>query len=518
MPLAPSAYFYPSPFRHLLMALAGFAPAAVSAVAAPAEPFRFHHENILGTSLDLQVAAADEAQAAAVEAAVLGEIERLRKILSTYDPASEISRLNTSTGPMACSPELLDVLGAYDAWSARSHGAYNGHLGALIAAWKAAEKAGEPPAPATLQPIVQALAQPGWTLNPAAHTATRLTPQPLNVDSLGKGYILSKAVVAARTKLPALTGLLLNIGGDMYASGHTPAGTPWAIGVADPRHSEDNAPPLTHVRLSNLAISTSAAYERGYTIAGRRYSHIFDPRSGQPAEGVASATVVAGNNANANALATTLCVLKPEEGLALVKGTPGTECLIVGADGRQYRSEHFATVEDAPKTAATTPPANPLPPFGAKPGAWPNGYQVTLTINLKTPDGGRAKRPYVAVWVENTEGKTVRTVAVWGNKRKYLPDLHAWWKLAQADEQWAASVTRATRAAGQHRIVWDGLDDKGAPLPPGTYNIVLEVNREHGTYAMQSGKIEVGKQPAKGVIAAASEFEEAQIAYGPPAP
>ena len=108
-------------------------------------------------------------------------------------------------------------------------------------------------------------------------------------------------------------------------------------------------------------------------------------------------------------------------------------------------------------------------------------------------------------------------MTVWGSQRKYLPDLHAWWKIAQEDAPWAASVTRATRAAGQHRVVWDGLDDHGAPLPLGTYTIVLEVNREHGTCAMQSGKIEIGRLPAKGTTAA-SEFDEAQIAYGPPSP
>ncbi len=500
----------PNLFRALLSALTGLI--ATAHVAAAAEPFHYHHDNILGTSLDLQVAVPDEAQASAVEGAVLGEIGRLRKILSTYDPASEVSRLNASTGPMVCSPELVEVLSFYDMWTARSRGAFNGHLGALIGAWRDAEKAGAPPSSATLLPIVQMLAKPGWVLDSATHTVTRMTPQSLNLDSLGKGYIISKAVVAARARVPAMTGLLLNIGGDMFASGHTPAGAPWVVGVADPKHSEDNAPPLTRVRLGNVAIATSAAYERGYTIAGRRYSHILDPRTGLPAEGVASATVVAGNNANANAMATTLCVLKPEEGLALVKGVAGAECLIVGADGRQYRSEHFSTIEEAPKVVSAPPP---MPA-----GAWPAGYQVTLSISLIELNNGdrRVKRPYVAVWAEDIAGKRVRTVAIWGNKRKYLPDLRAWWNVAKADEQWAASITRATRAAGKYRIMWDGMDDHGAPLPAGSYSVVLEVNREHGTYAMQHGTIVCGKVPASGTIPAGSEFEEAQIAFGPPAP
>ena len=484
--------------------------------AAAAEPFRFHHEDVLGTSLDLQVSAADARQAGAVETAVLDEIERLRKILSTYDPASEISRLNAGAAPMVCPQELVDVLTACDFWTTASHGAYNGHLGELIGVWKAAEKSGAVPEAAALQPIVRSLAAPGWKIDPPTRTVTRAAGQVINVNSFGKGYIISKAVVAARAKVPAATGLLLNVGGDIFASGRTPAGAPWEIGVADPKRSEDNAPPLTKVRLSDRAISTSAAYERGYTIAGRRYSHIFDPRTGQPAAGVASATVIAANNANANALATTLCVLKPEEGIALVRSLAATECLIVTADGRQLRSGGFSAVE-MPRLASVPPTSAPA---GAKSGAWPAGFQVTLTLNLKAPAGGgkRVKRPYVAVWVEDAEGRRARTVAVWGRQRKYFPDLREWWKLARDDEQWAASVTRATRSAGQHRIVWDGMDDQGAPLPPGTYTLVLEVNREHGTYSMQSGKIECGKMRTKGVIAGSTEFDESPIAYGPPEP
>jgi thiamine biosynthesis lipoprotein len=291
----------------------------------------------------------------------------------------------------------------------------------------------------------------------------------------------------------------------MYASGGPAANEPWTIGVADPKRNADNAPPLTQVRVSNRGVSTSAAYERGYTVGGQRFSHIFDPRTGLPANGVASATVIASNTANSNALATTLCVLKPEEGLALARQIPDVECLIVAADGRQFRSPRFASFEVLPKSAA---PAIAGAPPGAT-GLWPNGYEVELTITLKTPPpGGRGgpRRPYVAVWVEDEDAQRVRTVAVWGNRLKYLPDLPAWWKLAQQDQDWAQSVTRATRPAGQHRIAWDGLDDKSKPLPRGTYTMVLEVARQNGTHALENGKIVCGNLPAKGTVPAGSEF------------
>ena len=492
--------------------LCAFVLASALPAARAAEPgvFAFHHEGVLGTSLDLQFAVADAQQAAAAEAAVLAEIERMRKILSTYDPASEISKVNAATGTVRCSQELLDVLAGYDWWNAKSGGAYNGHLGDLIRVWRAAEQAGALPDAATLQRTVAALRVPAWKLDAAARTVTRTTAQPLNVDSLGKGYIIGKAAAVARAKSPQ--GFLINIGGDIYAGGRA-----WRVGVANPKSSADNSPPLTEVTLKDFAISTSAAYERGYTIAGKRYSHIFDPRTGQPAAATASATVIASNNAVANALATTLCVLRPDEGLAFSKTIPGVECLIVAADARELRTANFARLEGRLPVATLTPQASPT----TKGGAWPTGFQVTLALTLKTPAPGgggkqRVKRPYVAVWIEDAEGKRVRTVAVWGNQPKYMPDLREWWKVAREDREWAATITRATRSAGSHRVAWDGMDDKGAPLPTGTYTVVLEVNREHGTYCIERGTIACVKVAAQGKIPAASEFAEGLLTFGPP--
>jgi hypothetical protein len=376
-----------------------------------------------------------------------------------------------------------------------------------------------------LAPIVRALTQPGWKLDARAHTVARLTAGTLDINSLGKGYIISKAVVAARAKAPGTQGILLNIGGDIFASGVAGPATPWTIGVADPAHSEDNAPPLTQVRLRDRAISTSAAYERGFTFAGKHYSHILDPRTGYPAAGAASATVITANSANGNALATTLCVLKPEEGLALAGQIPDTECLIVGMDGKQYRSPRFARYEIVPATAVVagnTPPAAPpaTPPPPGPSGTWPDKYQVTIAINLKTPTLGpggprRIRSPYMAVWVEDANSKRVRTVAVWGNQPKYLPDLSEWWKVASQDQQWAMSVTKATRHAGQYKLAWNGLDDQGKPLPTGTYTIFLEVNRQFGTHATESGQIVCNRIPAQGTIPAASEFAQATLSFGP---
>jgi thiamine biosynthesis lipoprotein ApbE len=464
------------------------------------DQFVFHHENILGTSLELIVTSATADQAQAVEGIVLAEIERLRRILSTYDPDSEISRLNRATGTMRCSPELIEVLKAYETWHANSGGAYSGQVGELTRLWHEAEGRNLPPDAAQLARVVRQIATPGWRIDEARQTVTRLNDQALNVDSLGKGYIIAHAVAKAKTQVTDVEGILLNIGGDIRLTG--PAA--WRLGVADPHRSQDNALPLTQLLVTDAAVATSGSYQRGYRIAGQWHSHLLDPRTGHPANAVASATVIAPDNLTANALATTLCVLSPAEGLQLVNSTPGAACLIIAADGQQFRSQTFAAAETPAKKDAKD-----------KTGGWPNDYQVTLTLTLKKPTR-KTHRPYVALWIENAQGKRLRTLAVWGNEYKYFKELPAWWKLARNQPNQVKAITRATRPAGRYQLTWDGLDDAGRAVEPGTYAIVVEVNREKGVYSKRTGSIVCKDEKSTGTAAESVEFEEVQLIYGPP--
>jgi thiamine biosynthesis lipoprotein ApbE len=486
------------------LVLAGPGPAPAAAM----DEFYFHHDHVIGTSLDLTVAAPDEASAVACEQAVLAEIERLRRIFSLYDPDSELSRLNRATGPFAASPELLEVLKAYEVFQQRSYGAFNGQLGGLVELWKAAEKTGTEPDAAALRRVVQEINQPGWQIDEAAGTVTRLTRQPLNLNSIAKGYLIQKAAAAARARAPRVQGFLLNLGGDLAVSGRDADGRAhWRVGIQDPHHPEDNAVPLAILKVQDLAVATSGGYERYYTIGGKRYSHLFDPRTGRPAGGIASSTVVARDNLTANALATTLCVLTPEEGLRLVAATPGAECLLVAADGRQYRSPGMKAYE----VATVAQDKGKDDPKG---GAWPAGFQVAMTVTLPAmADAKKYRKPYVAIWIENAEGKAVRTITVWGNNPRYTKDLSTWWKFAKDDDDLVKAVTRATRSPGKYTVVWDGKDDQGAALPRGTYTVLVEVHREHGKHVRQSGKIECGGEPATATLEANSETEATVIDY-----
>ena len=311
-----------------------------------------------------------------------------------------------------------------------------------------------------------------------------------NVDALGKAYILESAKNAVLRAAPALRGLLLNIGGDIVTSGSTP----WRIAIADPSEPHENATPLTHVVLANQAIATSGISERG--------RHIVDPRTDVVVRGVTSATVIAPDAITANGLSTALCVVQPEQGRALVDSTPGAHGMIVAEDGRVFRSTEFSHHERSPRMKKV---------FAA---AWPTGYEVSIQLNLKTVEMMRVRRPYVAVWAEDTNGNLVRNIEAWANKQKYLPDLDEWWKINGRSYN-SISITKPTRDPGRYRLVWNGLDDRGRPVPPGTYQIIVETNREHGNYYKRSTSILCGPKPSSASLPGTPEIETVAIEYGP---
>ena len=342
-----------------------------------------------------------KADADVAEKAVLDEVERLRKILSSYDPAAELAKLNPPplNQPVPASAELIDVLKQYDTWNKRTGGAYNGHLGELIALWKDAEKKNTLPTDAELAPVVQRLREPAWQIDESAKTVKRVSAQPINVDSLGKGYIIGKAVAAARAK--AIKGLMLSIGGDVRVWGLLSANEskPWRVGVQDPAHPELNATPLTSIYVSGeRAISSSGAYSRFYAIEGKKYSHILDPRTGRPAPAT-SATVVAKDSGTANALATSLCVLRPAEGFELVRHG--------GRGGLPHRSrgrdaDALGRIQGVGGAKVAAAPAHPP--------AWPKGYVVKIPLTTVQS----REKPYVFVWVTDASGKHVKTLGAWG--------------------------------------------------------------------------------------------------------
>ena len=181
------------------------------------------------------------------EAVALDEIERLRQVFSLHDADSELCRLNRAGGGFDASPDLLAVLNEYTKWQAVSGGVLNAQVGGLTWAWDRAN--GTEPDAAALDRAVKRIASAGWAID--GTTVTRRTDQPLNLNSIAKGYILQKAADAVM-RVAGISAGLLNLGGDMAAWGDRE----WTLGVQDPFSPAENAPPLSRVALKNQAVAT----------------------------------------------------------------------------------------------------------------------------------------------------------------------------------------------------------------------------------------------------------------------
>ncbi|GLS91885.1 hypothetical protein GCM10007916_29550 [Psychromonas marina] len=104
-------------------------------------------------------------------------------------------------------------------------------------------------------------------------------------------------------------------------------------------------------------------------------------------------------------------------------------------------------------------------------------------------------RPYVAVWIADTEGKSVRTIQLWVGKDEWLKDLRSWWrKVGRNDRAVVDAVTSATRPAGKYRFSWDGLDEQGERVEQGQYTFYVEVVREHGGRNYLRQKLQLAEQ------------------------
>lgn len=470
--------------------------------------FVSHFENVLGTSLEIKIRSVSEKQAGLAEAAALKEIDRVGKIVSAYDANSEFSKwMRTFHEAKNISPELFEVLNLFDQWRTRSNGALDASAQIVSKLWKEAAVKQTIPTQNELNAAVAEVKQAHWKLDAANQTATHLSNAPLMLNSFAKSYIIKRAVDAAMA-VDDVNAVVVNIGGDIVVAGNLAE----PVQVSDPKADAENDAPLDKLMITNKAIATSGNYRRGQLINGKWYSHIIDPRTGEPAGEVISATVVSPNATDAGALATAMNVLTPEESAALAATVPGTEYMLITKEGKRIESKGWKALE-IPETKKTTPAKTSI-----SADQWNPDYEVLINFELSQLEGF-ARRPYVAVWVEDAEKNPVRTVALWFQKDRWLRDLRAWYTANSAtfggapNNSNVSSISSATRSAGKYSVKWDGKDDKGNYVKPGKYTLHIEAAREHGTYQMISQEMTLTGTPKQISLTGNVEIASASLDY-----
>lgn len=253
----------------------------------------------------------------------LDQVEALEEQLSYFRPASEVCRVNllAAEGPVEVSQSLFVLLNQAMTLYEETEGAYDITSAPLWEAWGFARRAGEIPSDAELAEARSCVGSHLVELDSTQRTVRfRKVGVRINLGSIGKGYALD----VCRDRLLALgvNDFLIHGGqSSILAQGHQSSEQPdsWEIGIRHPRQPGRR---LGVVRLNNRALGTSSGQFQAFRYRGRRYGHILDPRTGWPAEGVFSTTVVAASAAMADALSTAFYVMGRDRALEYCRTHP----------------------------------------------------------------------------------------------------------------------------------------------------------------------------------------------------
>jgi thiamine biosynthesis lipoprotein len=170
----------------------------------------------------------------------------------------------------------------------------------------------------------------------------------IDLGGIGKGYAVDRGVEILKAR--GFTNAVVTAGGDSRIIGDH-MGRPWLVAI---RHPDNPKKVVTRIPLSNTAMSTSGDYERYFDENGVRYHHIIDPRTGQPASKVRSATVLAPTATQTDGMSKTAFVLGPEKALEIINRMPEYDAVFVCPDGRVLYSNGL-------RPAAPRPPGAPPP-------------------------------------------------------------------------------------------------------------------------------------------------------------
>jgi len=286
---------------------------------------------VMGTSCTVAAITSHPQRTRAEEGLEQAEIA-LRAVearMSTWLADSEISHLNAAAPgtEVPLSPDTLEVLTIARDAAGQTQGAFDVTCRPLVELWRRAAQCGSLP---TQRELAAARAASGWQHIELTDRGAirRAAGAGVDLGGIAKGYAIDRAGDVLRRA--GLSGGLVDVGGDLLCFGKQAASRVWPVEVNNPFGTE----PLAQLQIPGGAVCTSGGYARFVEIAGRRYSHIVDPRSGRPANVAASVTVVAPSAVVADIWATALGVDGPE---GFDKLPRGVEALVVVGSKDDYR-------------------------------------------------------------------------------------------------------------------------------------------------------------------------------------
>ena len=274
------------------------------------------HRLLMGTFWDVT---SPDKQAGAI---VFSEASRIEQLLSKYIPTSEISRLNR-LGKLKVSADTFYIIKKSQEFWRKTSGAFDITVAPLVDLWGFTNQEFRLPSDDKIHAVLELVGSDKIILHEKDNVVEFKIPgMKIDLGGIAKGFALDCAV--KKLKENNINSCLINAGGQVYALGDK-FGQSWKIAIQGANKSEI----VGTLKLKNKSASTSGNYEQFFFKHGRRYSHIFDPRSGYPVDTqITSVTVLADQGLTADALSTAIFVLGKTKGEALLEKISVTKAII----------------------------------------------------------------------------------------------------------------------------------------------------------------------------------------------
>ena len=290
-------------------------------------------EAIMGTLIRVELWSEDPKIGKRAIDDVMAEMRRIDLAMSPYKEASELSKINREAAktPVAISRELYDLIVRAQKLSVQTGGAFDITFSSV--GYMYDYRKGVKPSDEQIKKALPGINYKLITLDPKKHTIHfGRGGMRIDLGGIAKGYAVDRGIDILRRY--GVEHGLVTAGGDSRVLGDH-RGRPWILGVRDPRRKDGV---VVRMPLVNEAISTSGDYERYFEAGGVRYHHIINPKTGHSASGVWSATVIGPDATTTDGLSTSVFVLGPKDGIALVDKIPGIEAVIIDANGKMLYS------------------------------------------------------------------------------------------------------------------------------------------------------------------------------------
>jgi FAD:protein FMN transferase len=272
--------------------------------------------------------------------AAIHEIQRIEKLLTTFNDSSETNLINEHAGvtPVKVSRETFEIIERSIRISCITQGAFDISYGSVDKRfWNFDTSMKSLPDEKAAKQMVRLINYRKIILDKEKTTVfLKEKGMRIGFGGIGKGYAAERAKRIMQD-LDVESGIV-NASGDLTAWGYQPNGNPWTIGIANPNAKEEI---FSYMNITNMSIATSGSYEKYALINGKKYSHTIDPRTGFPVTGIKSVTIISPNAEIADAMATPVMIMGIKAGLDMINQIKDIEAIIIDDNNRIYPSSNI---------------------------------------------------------------------------------------------------------------------------------------------------------------------------------